>query len=228
MKRIGNIPLASMLVLVLTAGLAACATGPRQQGPEAVSSSMDQVEQNLTTTQSQVDYVDSAIDDLARSAATEEADLQRAFEEYTSEVARMEEVGEELASHADAMREQGASYFEDWRTSGEEISDPEVRGISDERHAQSRDAFDEATRSSVDVKRALQTYISDLRDIETFLSNDLTPSGVEAITPVIEQAQRDGAALQEAIDPMKNALNRARTGMGIGALETPTLEVAVD
>lgn len=224
MNRLVNITLASVLAL----GLAACATGPRQQGPQAVSSSMDQVEENLGSTQTQVDYVDSAIEDLTRSASAEDADLERAFEEFTEEVEKMEEIGEELASHADAMREQGVSYFEEWRTSGEEISDPEIRDISEERHAQSRSAFDEATRSSVDVKRVLQTYISDLRDIETFLSNDLTPSGVEAIAPVIEQAREDGEALKQAIGPMKSAINRARTGMGVSALEVPELEASAD
>lgn len=207
----------TLFYAVLAALIAACAaTGSKERPIENVSSSMVQVDGDLREAVRQVDAVDSSIDGLIQ---LDQGDLNTAFDQYSKHVAEMERVGEQLEQHADALREQGLEYFDEWRAQGEEVANPDVRQISEERHAESREAFSEISQSSVDVKRTLQTYISDLRDIESYLSNDLTPAGVRAITPVAEQAKEDGAALQQAITPMLSALNRAKAGMGLSVAD---------
>ena len=205
-----------IIFLASVALIAACASpGSKEHRIDTVSASMEQVDTDLREAVMQVDAVDSSIDGLIEP---ENGNLAAAFEQYSEHVAEMERVGEQLEQHADALREQGLEYFDEWRAQGEEVANPEVRRISEERHAESREAFAGISETSIDVKRALQTYISDLRDIETYLSNDLTPAGVQAIAPVAEQARQDGTALQQAISPMLSALNRARTGMGLSAV----------
>lgn len=213
MKRILTVTLFSALLVSL---LAACATGPREHRVESVSASFEQVDTDLRDAVMHVDAVEASLDGLVRP---DNGELVAAFEEYSRQVAEMERIGEQLEEHADAMRDQGLEYFDEWRSSGETVANPEVRQISEDRHDQSRQAFSEVSRSSSDVKRALQTYISDLRDIETFLSHDLTPAGIEAITPVARQAKEDGAVLREAISPMMSALSRARSELGTPAAE---------
>jgi hypothetical protein len=207
----------SLLSLVVAVFVAACANlpGSGSDNPaEDVTSNMEQVDADLRDAVMQVDVVDASIDTLLDA----DGSLNPAFERYSRNVAEMERVGEELEQHADALRSQGFDYFAEWREQTTEVSNPDVVDISDKRHEESREAFTELTRSSANVKRTLQTYISDLRDIETYLSNDLTPAGVEAIEPVAEQAQKDGKALQEAIEPMINALNKARSTMDLSVV----------
>lgn len=212
MKRILTLATFSAVLVALLAG---CASSPETQ-VEGVSSTMEQVDGDLREAVMQVDAVETSIDGLIQP---ENGELAEAFEQYSDQVAEMERVGEQLGEHADAMRERGLEYFDEWRTEGETVANPQVREISAQRHAQSREAFSDISQTSVDVKRTLQTYISDLRDIETYLSHDLTPAGLDAIAPVAEQAKQDGEALKEAIAPMLSALNRARGGMGIGAID---------
>lgn len=214
MKRTLNRSLLSVCAALF---IAACANmpGANNGSPVAeVGSNMEQVDADLRDAVMQVDTVDASIDTLLGA----EGALNSAFARYSRNVEEMERVGEELEQHVDAMRTQGFDYFAEWREQTTDVSNPDVVDISEARHEESRAAFTELTRSGVDVKRTLQTYISDLRDIETYLSNDLTPAGVKAIEPVAEQARKDGEALQEAIEPMLNALNKARSTMDLSAV----------
>jgi hypothetical protein len=209
----------SLLSMIAAAFIAACAnlpgSGSDNDNPaENVTSNMEQVDADLRDAVMQVDAVDASIETLLNA----DTSLNPAFERYARNVEEMERVGEELEQHADALRTQGFDYFAEWREQTAEVSNPDVAEISDQRHEETREAFTELTRSSANVKRTLQTYISDLRDIETYLSNDLTPAGVEAIQPVAEQAQKDGEALQQAIQPMINALNKARSTMDVSSI----------
>jgi hypothetical protein len=207
----------SLLSMIVAAFIAACANlpGAGSDNPaEDVTSNIDQVDADLRDAVMQVDAVDASIDTLLSADGA----INPAFERYAKNVEEMERVGEELEQHADALRTQGFDYFAEWREQTAEVTNPEVAKISDERHEETRAAFTELARSSANVKRTLQTYISDLRDIETYLSNDLTPAGVKAIQPVAEQAQKDGEALQKAIEPMINALNKARSTMNLSSV----------
>ena len=49
-----------------------------------------------------------------------------------------------------------------------------------------------------------------MKDIRTYLSNDLTPGGVKRLEPTIEKARRDGAALQKALDDFNQASQRVQ------------------
>lgn len=214
MKRTLNRSLLSVCAALF---IAACAhmPGANHSSPVAeVGSNMEQVDADLRDAAMQVDTVDASIDTLLGA----EGALSSAFARYSRNVEEMERVGEELEQHVDAMRSQGFDYFTEWREQTADVSNPEVVDISEARHEESRAAFTELSRSGVDVKRTLQTYLSDLRDIETYLSNDLTPAGVKAIEPVAEQARKDGEALQEAIEPMLSALNKARSTMDLSAV----------
>lgn len=202
----------------LIALVSACASmGSRGEHPvEGVTSSMSQVHSDLQDAVVQVDTVDASIDSLI---TPNEEPLPAAFDRYSEHVAEMEKVGKQLEQHADALRVKGTDYFEEWQTNEDSVTNPEVRDISETRQAEQRETFSDIAKNSSEVKRSLQTYISDLRDIETYLSNDLTPAGVKAITPVAEQARKDGEALQEAIKPMMSALDRAKSSMDLSVID---------
>jgi hypothetical protein len=206
-KAVTHTMTAAIVLLLLTA----CA-GSGKHPVENVSSNMDQLDRDLREAVMQVDVIDASINGMIDPA---ESEITPAFEQYAGHVDEMERLGERLEQHADALREQGLTYFDEWRAQGETVTNPDVRAISEQRHAESREAFSQISQHSVDVKRTLQTYISDLRDIETYLANDLTPAGIRAIAPVAEQTKEDGVALQRAIRPMLSALTRARAGMGL-------------
>jgi hypothetical protein len=60
-------------------------------------------------------------------------------------------------------------------------------------------------------------YLSDLKEIQTYLSNDLTPQGIETIIPVADKTDRDLRALKESMQPVLAALNEIKTALQGGA-----------
>jgi len=116
-----------------------------------------------------------------------------------------------LFEHADKMTAQGKEYFAEWQTEGSAYTNQQIQALSEQRRADLGVVFARISEASVGVKGAIQAYMSDVRDISTFLSNDLTPKGVEAITPIAQRAVRDGDSLKDAINPVLSAIGIAST-----------------
>jgi hypothetical protein len=55
--------------------------------------------------------------------------------------------------------------------------------------------------------------VSDVKDIQVFLSNDLTSKGVDAIAPISRKAVEDGSKLKSALRNLQTAIERARAEM---------------
>jgi hypothetical protein len=58
--------------------------------------------------------------------------------------------------------------------------------------------------------------MANIKEIQTYLSNDFTPKGVEAITPVAPKAARDGDSLKDAVNPVLSAIGSARAELAQG------------
>jgi Zn-dependent oligopeptidase len=122
----------------------------------------------------------------------------------------MENKGALLVKHIDEMGARRLDYFTEWEKQGNAYANPEIRELSEQRRADLSAIFAEIPAASVGVKGALRTYLSDIREIQQYLSNDLTPKGFESITPTARKAVQDGAELKETVKPAVAAIERAR------------------
>lgn len=51
-----------------------------------------------------------------------------------------------------------------------------------------------------DTRGAYETFIRDLKDLETYLSNDLTPAAAKAAGPVFEKVKASGQVLKQNLE----------------------------
>lgn len=202
----------TLAVLVAALLMAACATTSRERSENA-KSSMKTVDEDVRQALEQVDVTNGALADLVRVG---QPDIRKALEVYTKEVSRMEDRGKRLTKHTDEMVARRAEYFTEWEKQGNDYTNPEIRELSEQRRAELSEVFARIPEASVGVRGSLQTYLTDLGEIRTFLSNDLTPRGIEAITPTAEKSMKDGENLKEAVRPMVAAIDDARAGMARG------------
>lgn len=209
-SQIGTI-IASLLLAAATC-LSGCATTGMQRS-EKTGTSMQAVEQDIRQAVAQVDVTAASLDELVRPG---QADVKKAFEKYAANVEKMEHQGKLLFEHSDKMSAQGKEYFEEWRKQGNAYSNPEIQALSEQRRADLSAVFVRISEASVGVKGAFKAYISDNREIKTYLSNDLTPKGVESITPVAQKSVTDGNNLKAAVNPVLTAIDNARAEMAQG------------
>jgi hypothetical protein len=189
-----------------------CATTGDQRSVHT-RNTMKAVEQDYIDALAQVDVTDGSLQSLIDQGQPDE---QKAYDQYSPNVSRMEDLGHRLFERADQMNAEQKNYFEEWRMQGNTYTDERIQALSEQRRADLSESFAQISQASVGVKGSLKAYISDIRQIKTYLSTDLTPKGVDAITPTIQQAITDGAQLKEAVKPVLLAIGNAREELAQG------------
>jgi hypothetical protein len=79
-----------------------------------------------------------------------------------------------------------------------------------------REIYAKIPEASIGVRGALKSYLTDIKEIQLYLSCDLTPEGIEAIRPTALKAVLDGESLKETVKPVLAAIDLARTEMPQG------------
>ena len=197
--------IATMLLVAIT-GLSGCATTGMQRS-EKTGTTMKAVESDIRQATAQVDVTSASLDELTRPG---QSDVKKAFEKYSANVEKMDDLGKRLFEHADKMSAQGKEYFEEWRKQGNTYTNPEIQSLSEQRRSDLSAVYIKISEASVGVKGTYKAYISDNMEIKTYLSNDLTPKGIESITPTAQKSVRDGDYLKEAVKPVLTAIDNAK------------------
>ncbi len=193
--------------------MAGCATTGIERVAETTSK-MQTVQTDIKQAVAQADATNTSLENLIKP---EQKDLKSNFDAYSDNVGKMDKIGKQLNKHIDQMIARGRDYFTEWEREGETYKDVQLRELSAERRTELRKVFDQIPETSSDAKRSLDAYLTEINEIREQLSIDLTPKGVETITPIAEKTVRDGNDLKEAVKPMLSAMDRGMAEMGQGA-----------
>lgn len=206
----------TILFAVLLTGatflLSNCSSTGRDRSEKA-SVSMAQVEKDIQAAMLQVDATNKALQELVEPG---QSNVNKAFSRYSDQAEKMEEQGQVMLEHSDEMTAKGKDYFDEWRTEGNAYANPKIQSLSEQRRSDLSAVFADISTASVGIKGSFKTYLSDIREINTYLSNDLTPKGVESITPIAQQAITDGDNLKAAITPVLRAIGTAKIELASG------------
>ena len=71
------------------------------------------------------------------------------------------------------------------------------------------------------LKTKFDPWLSDLRDLRTYLNNDLTVTGINAAQGLIAKAQGEGTEIQRSMDLLVSELNNVSTAMTPATTPTP-------
>jgi len=203
----------AVIALGVMISLAGCAKKTGNQLAAKTGTSMEGVEKDYQKALEQIDATGLSLEALVKPG---QPDVQKAFKEYSANVEKMEDLGKRLLEHSDKMSAQGQGYFAEWEKQGNTYTNPDIQAASEQRRADLSTYFVKLSEASVGVKGASKAYLSDIREIQTYLSNDLTPKGVEAITPITLKAVDDGNSLKVAVDPVVSAIGSIRAELAQG------------
>lgn len=194
--------------------LTGCATTGTQLATKTTDS-MANVEADYRQAALQIDATGMSLKELMNPG---QADIQTAFQNYTRNVEKMESIGKQLDNHSQKMTVRGNEYFAEWEKQGSTYTNPQIRELSEQRRTELRALYSKIPETSIGVKGSMNDYLADIRDIQRYLSNDLTPDGVKTIKPIAEKAIKDGDALRETIRPVLAAIDHAKTEMAQGGV----------
>jgi hypothetical protein len=198
-----------VLGLATVFAVAACSTTGMQRSEE-VQSSMQTVDNDIKLIVVQLDAIGASLDELIKPG---QADVKRAFDLYSDNVSKIEKMENNFAKHADEMETSGKTYFAEWDKDGQRYDNPEIQQQSNERREALGLIYDKIAQNNVGVKEAFRTYVSDVNEIETFLSNDLTSRGVNSISTIANKVVINGRHLKNELNSLQTAIEDARSEM---------------
>jgi len=212
-----------LCAIVLLAGCET--TGQRAQAKKATRAvtSMEQTRAELVKADQQVDEAMVALDRLASSPAA----LPDAYRVYTAEVSETTKQAREAQERADRMRERWRDYITAWEMEVDDVTTPELQAKATERRQAVRENYDRLRDASRAMDTAYEPFLRQLRDIQTTLSLDLTPAGIEAAEPAIEAARQSAQNLKQQISAFVSEIDQvaaATTGRAPVAASAPRTE----
>ena len=198
-KVVRNVAAMACLGALVVAGCST--TGPERAARAAAS--METVKAEVEKVNGQIDVTLAALNDLVSKP---QENLKPQFDAYTQAVKELEAQAKLVGQRADDMRASGAAYFEAWEKSSTEITNPELRQHSEQRHAKLQQSFQTISEEYTQSQEKFGPFLASLADIQKLLSMDLTSNGLTLVTDLVKKANADGAAAKEEIEAVAKEL----------------------
>jgi hypothetical protein len=199
----------AMLLLGTPAFLGGCATTGMDRSVKA-SNSIKEVDSEIRKMSVQIDVTAASLYTLVN---TGKPDLKKSFDSYTDNLAKLDKEGNKVLKRLDEMSAKNKEYFEEWEKEGDAFTNPEIRELSTERRNRLAEIYARVPAAGAGLKGSYHAYLTDLKEIQKFLSTDLTPKGIEAITPVANKSVQDLDSLKISLQPVIAALDDIKAEM---------------
>jgi hypothetical protein len=105
------------------------------------------------------------------------------------------------------MKANSKDYYQTWQKELSGMNNEQLKSISAARQAESLATYEKVAGGYQGVVEAYKPFLKDLKDIQTYLNNDLTPGGINAIKPVADKAEADAAALNDSLTVLQGQFN---------------------
>lgn len=195
--------------------LGGCATTPdTMKTVKAPTKELQKAQTDLRQAVVQVDATTASLDSLVK---LDQVALKKAFDEYSNNVNKMEDVAKRVDRNATELRTEGREYFTELQQQELSYTDANLRQASSERRTQLDRVYSRVPQTNNQFNEALTAYVADLKQVQTYLSTHLTPAGVEAMRPVAQQAMTKGENVKQLAEPAINATSQALTAMTPGS-----------
>ena len=110
-------------------------------------------------------------------------------------------------SRAAETKAAGLAYFATWEKELAQLKNPENKNLAMQQRAKLQAIFDSIKTVAEPLKAQFDPWLSDLQDLQKYLSNDLTISGVDAAKPLFAKTQKEGFEVQKSMDALVAELN---------------------
>ena len=201
-----------LFAMLVGAGIGlGCASTGIERSTQA-STTMHTMDSVIKLVVVQLDATGSSLDELIKPG---QSDVRTAFDLYTDNVSKIEKLEKEFAKSADEMKVQGRTYLKEWQRDGDQYKNPQIKDLSEQRHLEIGEIYGRIAQNSLGVKEAFKAYVAEAREIQKYLSNDLTSRGIEVIVPIARTSVLDGEVLKNSIRDIQTAIERSQAEMAL-------------
>jgi len=216
MKISKELVLASNLALVaLLCVQTGCATKGYDRAAAAgtaLQAAADQISETSTQLTTTMDALNGLVE-------RPQADLRPQFTAFSSALDKLQSLAKDVDARAKDMQAKGRDYFTEWNQQLATIHNEDIRTRSAKRQKEVSAKFDAINTDYQKANAALTPLLADLQDVRTYLSNDLTTGGLDAIKKTVTKAGKEVPDLKKSLG--KLASDFKKLGLSISATTPP-------
>ncbi|HEX4794722.1 MAG TPA: DUF2959 family protein [Humisphaera sp.] len=147
------------------------------------------------------DSIDNSVRSLDTLVNSQPADLKNNFDAYSKAVSDLDDQSKVVKANADKMRSNGDVFFKEWEGSSD---------ISPERRSQLSASYDKIKQDMAGAKDAFGPFMASLKDIQSYLSLDLSVKGINSMAPMVAKAKDNSNQVKSQLDDVLMQLNSVR------------------
>jgi len=207
-----SVTIYTTLMLGSAAFLGGCATTGMDRSVKT-SSSIQEVDSEIRKMIVQIDVTGTSLDSLVIAG---NPNLKKSFGAYSDNLVKLDKEGKKVLKRVEEMKSQSKEYFAEWEKQGDAFTNPEIRELSEQRRIKLAGLYAQVPAAGVGIKGSYHAYLTDLKEIQQYLSNDLTPKGIDAINPVAKKTVQDRDDLKESLKPVIAAMDEIKAELYSG------------
>jgi outer membrane murein-binding lipoprotein Lpp len=197
-----SIPILPVLVtcalsLLLSAG---CASSGHDKGNQTAAH-IQTAANHIAALPAAIDQTLASLSNLVNQAA---ADLRPQYKAFVFNLAVVEDAGKEIVDARIELGEKGKAYFAEWDSQLAQIKNENIKARSQSRKNEVAQQLQAIKKSYAEVELVYRPFMSSLKDVQKYLSVDLTPGGVAAIKDTVTKAVADADPLNASLAKLAN------------------------
>jgi len=151
--------------------------------------------------------VDATMASLNQIAVSASSNPRKAYEQYCKDVQNLQTAADKARKRAQDMREAGQAYFTQWQQQMAQVQNADIRQLAEKQKAKLQETFDNIKKLADPLKTQFDSWMTDLKGLQTYLGNDLTVTGIDAAKSLFEKTQSEGMDVQKSLDALIAELN---------------------
>jgi len=152
------------------------------------------------------DQLASTLASLTALSKQSSGDLRPAYDAFAAEIPKTEAAAETTRTRLNWMRGDGQRYFEGWQADINSISNESLRKKAQKRLNSVKKSYDNVAEELKEAGEKFGPFLSDLKDVQKTLANDVTPGGVKAVRSTVRSANWNyktvNASINDALSEM--------------------------
>ncbi|MDD2899606.1 MAG: DUF2959 family protein [Desulfuromonadaceae bacterium] len=207
-----SIALCTMLLLGTASFMGGCATTGMDRSVKT-SNSIKDVDSEIRKMMVQIDVTAASLDAVVVPGQSK---VKKSFDTYSDNLENLDKEGKKVLKRIDEMKLRSKEYFSEWEKQGDAFTNSEIRELSEQRRSTLAAAYAQVPIAGAGIKGSYHAYLTDLKEIQKYLSNDLTPNGIEAIAPVAQKSAQHLVDLKSSLKPLLAAMDEIKSELYTG------------
>lgn len=187
---------------LLLAGSSANAAGYKLA--DKVGKDIAEFRDEIVDVKKAVDATMAALDKVVAQATT---DPRKPFKAFEKSVSNIDSEAAKAKKRAEDMKARGKEFFDKWEKDLASVSDPDIRKLAEERKTKLQATFGNIRTTMDPAREQFNSWLANLKDLQKYLAQDLTISGVDAAKDLIAKSKSGGSEVQKTLDKVIAEMN---------------------